>query len=784
MSRNTVLFVMLASISPAFAAERVTVKSPDGTVALTITAGPALSYSVTMDNQPILLDSALQLEFGDGTTLAMPLEAVDRRAASIDDRWNPVVGRKAEIRDHYHQAVLALRETTGPRRQFSLVCRAYDDGVAFRYAFGTEFGPRLTLHEEHTQWVFPGNPVAWPAFLNSFTTMHEIVFPREQLAQISPEDIIGLPLTVQLAENRYCSIHEASLDNWAGMYLTRHGKSAIWLETDEVVGGGQPYAFNKDLPEGAAAIRIIVDALGSNAFDHVDIVEFKATLDDGSTVWLSDLEPTQVRQEWGSLKKDKSVDSNPLTITGTVYEKGVGTHANAVLAYTLPKGSRRLSGKVGIDSEVGDRGQAKLRVQVIEGNETHEQIVLRTLLSRRNNAPTAVEASLPHRSPWRVIQVGRTPADLLNSDIILNLNEPCRIADTSWIKPGVSSWNWLSSGERMDMELLKGFIDLSAKMKWEYALIDDGWYQGGHQGDVTRPIAALDMPALVAYADERGVKLWVWTHWQAFDRKLDEALAQYKKWGIVGVKTDFMSRDDQWMVNWYRKVLERAAHHQIMIDFHGSYKPTGERRTWPNMMTSEAVFGNEQNLGSRANDPVHKTTLPFTRQLAGPMDYTPGSFLNETARSWRAARPVHSLGTRCQELALFVVFDSPFMCTADLPANYDGQDGADFLTDIPASWDDTKVLDGRIGEFILTARRKGTRWYLGGITNGDPRTVSVPLSFLKEGSYSLTLYQDGPDAESNARQVSTQQKTVSAGDTLSVKMASGGGFTAILTKVQ
>ena len=781
MFRYSVLCFLSVLAAPVFSASSVTVSSPDGTIAMTVNVGSSLSYSVTMDDRPVLLDSTLQMEFGDGSMFAEPLELIDRHVTRTDHYWRPVVGRKAEVRDHYNQVVLVLREAAGLRRQFSLVCRAYNDGVAFRYVFGASFGERLVVHEEHTHFTFAGNPAAWPAFLNSMTTMHERIYPEERLAHISPDNIIGPPLTIRIDDTAYCSITEAALTDWAGMYLTREANSAVWFETEAVSGGGQPYSFDQAIPAGTASLRIVIDALGSNAFDHVDIVDFKVTLEDGSAVWFSDLEPTYARQEWGRLEMDKSVDGNPLTIAGTVYPKGLGTHSNGVITFALPAGARRVSGKVGIDTEIGDRGSAKVIFHAVQLTEQHDKTVLRTRLSRRGDSP-AVIATLPHPSPWRVIYLGRRAVDLANSELVLNLNEPSRIEDTTWIKAGVSSWNWLSSGERMDMELLKSFIDLSAHMNWEYALIDDGWY-GGHQDDVTTAIAALDMPALVAYAAERGVKLWVWTHWQAFDRKLEEALALYQQWGIVGVKTDFMSRDDQAMVNWYHKVLEAAARHKIMINFHGSYKPTGEMRTWPNMMSTEAVFGNEQNLGSRANDPVHKTTLPFTRQLAGPMDYTPGSMLNETAETWRAGRPVRTLGTRCQEFALFIVYDSPFMCTADLPANYYGQDGLEFLKGLPATWDDTLVLDGGIGAFIVTARRSGAKWYLGGLTNWDARTVKVPLDFLESGRYWVTLYEDGPDAATHAREVTVRRVTVRAGESLTIAMAPGGGFTALVTPI-
>lgn len=780
MLKKATIGVMVMITGVLGCARPVSVKSPDGKIEMLVQVGQALTYSVKMDNQIVVSESPLQLEFADGT-LQDNLKLLSHVTTTYDQTWASAIGRKSRILDRYNQAVLVLQEPAGKQRQFSLICRAYDDGVAFRYFFDTAFGEKVALNEEHTQFAFEGNPIAWPAFLNSYTTMHEVVSPRDQLARITSDDIVGLPLTIQLDENRYCSITEASLVDWAGMYMTRHGQSSAWLESDPVQLGQNPWAFDEALPEGADTLRIVVDALGSNAFDHVDIVDLKVTLKDGSEMWLSDLKPVQARQGWGSLKMDKSVDGNPLKIADTIYQKGLGTHADAVIVFTLPEGSERLSGKVGIDSEVKQQGRSKVRFYVMSSRDKPSQTVLKTTLSHLNNNPLAVEALTPHYSPWRVIQLGRKPADLLNSDIVLNLNEPSKIADTSWIKPGVTSWNWLSCGGDMDMALLKGFIDLSASMGWDYALIDDGWYR---DGNCTKPIDGLDMQELVKYAASKNVRLWVWTHWEVLNKRMEETFALYQNWGIAGVKIDFMSRDDQWMVNWHHKVLELAAQHKLMIDFHGCYKPTGELRTWPNFMTCEAIYGNEQSLGSRTNDPVHKTTLPFTRQLAGPMDYTPGSMLNETRQSWSAQRPIKTLGTRCQELGLLVIYDSFLISMADKPENYYGQDGIEFMKHLPTAWDDTQVLDGRIGEYIVMARRKGTTWYLAAITNWDARTLQVPLDFLGAGKYQVTLFEDGPDANTNARQINRRQTVVNGEDVLTIKMASGGGFTAIITKMQ
>jgi len=779
MVLRLVVFALFVTGGAWSSAKNVSVTSPDGTLQIVIKDGSCLSYNITMDGKAVVSDSKLDLELADGTTVGQGSAIVSEKKSRSNKKWKTVVGNKAKITDHYNESAVTLRDVQG--RPYMLVCRAYDDGVAFRYAFGKEFGDSVTIREEHSEFVFEGDYTCWPAFLNHYQTEHQALYPKETLSSIMPEDIIGVPLTIEMAGDRYCSITEAALTDWAGVYLTREGRSEPLVESGAFVRGGKPFEFSRDIPAGTKKIRMVIDPEGSNAFDHVSIGDAKLIKDNGDVIWLSDLRPVLARQDWGGLKRNKSVDNNPLTIAGKTYEKGLGTHSSAVLVYKVPDGIARIEGVVGIDDEVGQEGKASFKLYAIQDVSDDEKIVLKSTLSRLKEGDPAVTFKTPHVSPWRVFILGRKPVDLVNSQIVLNLNEPSKIKDTSWIKPGVSSWNWLSCGGDMDMALLKSFIDLSAHMNWEYTLIDDGWYKGW---DCTQPIDGLDIPELVAYAAEKNVKIWVWVHWKALDQRMEEAFKLYEQWGIVGIKTDFMSRDDQWMVNWYEDVLEAAAARRIMVNFHGCYKPTGIRRTWPNLMTREAVYGEEQNLGSRLNEPVHKATLPFTRMLAGPMDYTPGSMLNATRETWSAGRPVKTLGTRAQEFAICVIYDNPILSTADRPENYYGQKGLEFLKGLPTSWDDTRVLDGGIGEFFVSARQKDGKWYVAGITDWNARNANVPLEFLGWGRYTVTLYEDGPNAATDACDIRSRQLTVRAKDTLSVKMAPGGGFAAIIEKAK
>ena len=388
------------------------------------------------------------------------------------------------------------------------------------------------------------------------------------------------------------------------------------------------------------------------------------------------------------------------------------------------------------------------------------------------------------RSPWRVFMVAQTPGRLIESDLVTNLNPPSAIADTSWIEPGKIMWDhWWSGDVKIDNDTEKRFIQFAADMKFPYQLVDWQWYGPFNkpEADITRPAPQLDMPALLNFAKERNVRLWLWIHSGDVNRALqagtlDEAFRVYEGWNIAGVKIDFMDRDDQEMVRWYATVVELAAQHRLMVDFHGAYKPTGLRRTWPNLLTREGVLGNEYNKFSGRDTPEHKLTLPFTRMLAGPMDYTPGGFLNRSPEEWRQTTPTEVMGSRAQELATFVVYQSALQCVADDPQHYRGQTGLDFLRQVPTVWDETRVLDGAVGRHIVIARRSGRDWFLGGMTGDDAYDMKLPLGFLGKGAYNAEIYADSSDNKSSYANVNKFSKPVNRSDTLPVYMRPAGGI--------
>ncbi len=418
---------------------------------------------------------------------------------------------------------------------------------------------------------------------------------------------------------------------------------------------------------------------------------------------------------------------------------------------------------------------------------------LRSELSPHVDDPNiAVDTPAPASSPWRVLMIGDEPGRLVESNIVLNLNPPSKIADTSWIKAGKSAWDWWS-GEAapgvsfktgMNTNTMKHYIDFAADSGFPYMLIDAGWAATpgsrpddyAQLADITQVNPDVDLQGLIRYAKERNVKIWLWAHWTSVDKYMDRAFPLYEKWGIAGVKIDFMNRDDQWMVDFYHRVITNAAAHHLMIDFHGAYKPDGLRRTWPNLITREGVMGKEYLKWSARTGPVHNTTLPFTRMLAGPMDYTPGAFGNANRETFipRNFMPM-GLGTRAHELALFVVFESPFEMVADYPEHYQGQKEFDFIKRVPTTWDEIAVLGGLPMEWISVARRSGKDWYIGSITNWEDHSVNLSLSFLGPGNFVAEIYADAPDAAQEPTHTTFTRQPVTKDSTLLVNMASGGG---------
>jgi len=389
--------------------------------------------------------------------------------------------------------------------------------------------------------------------------------------------------------------------------------------------------------------------------------------------------------------------------------------------------------------------------------------------------------------PWRVLAFSRQDADLLTNELVYLLAGSCRLDDVSWIRPGKVAWDWWNDLNLYGVDFRAGintktyeyYIDFASRYGIEYIILDEGWYE---LGDLFKVKPEVDIPALVEYGRRRGVSIILWVVWKTLDDQLEPALDRFAEWGIRGIKVDFMQRDDQWMVNFYYRIAEAAAKRRLLVNFHGSYKPAGLRRVFPNVLTREGVRGLEQSKWSVFPTPRHNITLPFIRMLAGPMDYTPGAMINAHEPNFKArwSRPM-SLGTRCHQLAMYVIYESPLQMLADSPSNYEREpECMEFLSRVPVVWDSTVVLEARVGEYAVLARRSKETWFIGAMT-AEPREFDLDLSFLTGAShYSALVFQDGPNAGRHAEDFLKSRKILSAEDQISIRLAKGGGWAAVL----
>jgi len=391
--------------------------------------------------------------------------------------------------------------------------------------------------------------------------------------------------------------------------------------------------------------------------------------------------------------------------------------------------------------------------------------------------------------PWRVLVVGRRDADLLDTDIVYRLAAETTLADTSWIRPGKVAWDWWNDlnvygvpfTAGVNTETYKHYIDFAAEHGIEYVILDEGWYK---LGDLLAISPGIDMEAIAAHARAKNVGLIMWVIWKTFDQQMAAALDQFEKWGVKGIKVDFMQREDQWMVNFYERAVAEAAKRRMLVDFHGAYKPTGLYRTYPNLITNEGVVGMEHSKWGADASPDNAVTFPFMRMLAGPVDYTPGAMINATKGAFK---PIHSRptsqGTRCQQLAMYVVFESPLQMLADSPSNYRREaESLAFLSKVPTVWDETRVLSAAVGQHILVARRNGADWYVGALTNWEARDLEVDLSFLGAGAFDIELFRDGPNAARVGVDYVRTTMPLPPGWKLGVHLAPGGGFAARITR--
>lgn len=421
-------------------------------------------------------------------------------------------------------------------------------------------------------------------------------------------------------------------------------------------------------------------------------------------------------------------------------------------------------------------------------------------VSAKGNDNIAVKANSTKTSPWKVFMLASQEKDLIDSDIIQNLNDECQIENTDWIKPGMSAWDWWwNDGYNPDAKFkmaaneqtMKYFIDFASMNNWPYQLVDWYWYGKPHFDDNGQDVNwqvsckqytdTCNIENLVKYAQEKNVRLFIWANYQHIKKEMQEAFPLYQKWGVAGVKIDFMNNCDQATVNFYADVVKLAAKHQLMIDFHGAYLPTGFSRTYPNLITREGILGNENTKWSSRITSEHCLTLPFTRCLAGESDFTPGGFNNQTEEEFNNGgrnKPSPSvMCTRCFSLAELLVYESAFTVFCESPYNVIGQKGSEFLKNLPTSFDNSKVLDGKIAKYICQLRQKDSIIYLAGMTVNE-KDFEISSKELGTNNFKIELYSDANDANENPKNLDYKEFSVSQDTILKIHCANNGGFVA------
>ena len=403
------------------------------------------------------------------------------------------------------------------------------------------------------------------------------------------------------------------------------------------------------------------------------------------------------------------------------------------------------------------------------------------------------EVNGPRTFPWRVAIVARSDREIAASDLGYILAEPSRINDISWIRPGKVAWEWWNDMNLDGVDFVTGindrtyqaYIDFASENGIEYIILDEGWAVHG-LADLMQVVPEIHLPELVRYAQERNVGIILWAGYKAFNKDMENVCRHYSEMGIKGFKVDFMDRDDQEMTAFNYRAAETAAKYHLILDLHGTHKPAGLNRTWPNVLNFEGVFGLEQMKWTADVDQMeYDTCIPFIRQVSGPLDYTQGAMRNAARGNFYPcnSEPM-SQGTRCHQLALYIIFDSPLTMLCDSPSNYMREpECTGFIASVPVYWDETRILAGEAGEYIVTARRKGDVWYVGGITDWNARDLEVDLSFISEGTFQADIFRDGINADRAGRDYVLEQKNLDSAEPFRVHLAPGGGFTMKIQKM-
>ncbi len=550
--------------------------------------------------------------------------------------------------------------------------------------------------------------------------------------------------------------------------VVRNHCNALRLELGENAGTNRRFVMEARAYDDAVAFRYVVP-------DQADLHEFKLISE--KTEFRLAKDATTYSLELPNYRT--MYEAEPIKLPATAFANRGGVPSQYLIGLPMLLEVPGVAWMAITEADLRD--YAAMYLLNPSGNWTGHWFESR-LAPQVNHPELCVSGTLPHHSAWRVLLVGAEPGILTESNVITSLNPESTITNTSWIRAGKASWDWWCGSLGRDgksaysTETMKYYVDFAAKSGFPYMLVDAGW---SVLGDLTKMNGRVDIPELVRYAAPKGVKIWIWALYEDVNRQMDEAFLLFEKWGVAGVKTDFIRRDDQDGINFYYHSAEKAAEHHLMMDYHGATKPWGMERTLPNALSYEAVLGMENSKAGARDNPEYRVTIPFTRMLAGPMDYTPGGFDNVTRAEFepRMEKPM-VMGTRAQQLAMYVVYQCPFQMVSDWPGAYEGQRAFQFIKDVPTTWDETRVLSGRPGEFITIARRHGDEWFLGSMNTWEPRSLDVPLAFLGAGYYTAEIYADATDADRYPKHVAIGKRVVDSTTHLKVLLAPGGGYAA------
>ena len=656
----TFIAAALIAIGAMAAPKTYDLVSPDGRLKVEIKTGNGICYTLQHDSDVLLEDSYLGLYLTDGTSFGENAKVTGTSRRSVCEIYKTVLYKKAAVEDSFNELTLKFKN-------FHLIFRAYDDGMAYRFV--SRMKKPFTVKDELASFNFAEDWNMWAAYVcqhtetleSQYYNSFENQYSYTPVSEWNKDRMAFLPLMVDGPHGKKIVITEADLMNYPGMYL-----------------------YNGD------------------------------------------------------------------------------------------GGSDIAARFAGYPDEVKQGGHNNLQMEV------------------QSRKPFIAECGAGEAFPWRIIAVSENDLQMADNDMVYRLATPADPeADWSWVKPGKVAWDWWNAWNIRGVDFVSGinndtykyYIDFASANGIEYVILDEGWSVNG-AADLFQVVPEIDLEMLVAYAAERNVGLILWAGYWAFDRDMEKVCEHYSKMGIKGFKIDFMDRDDQYMVDFHRRAAETAAKYHMMVDFHGTYKPTGLHRTYPNVVNYEGVHGLEQMKWSPASvDQVtYDVTVPYIRMMAGPMDYTQGAMRNAARSNYH---PVNdepmSQGTRCRQLAEYVIFDSPLNMLCDSPSNYMKEtECLEFIAEIPTVWDETRGLSGKVGEYIAMARRSGDTWYVGGMTDWNARELTLDLSFLPEGDHEVVIYRDGANAYRAASDYKKETIKLPADGKLTVHMAPGGGFAAVI----